>query len=273
MAKSTLPTGSMPCDEGAGFVPKASPMSPQVKTVATLASWSAVPLRQRSRWYIPEEVTNAVPIAETHDPFVDVIERAEHERLPVVFAPAAPEDSPRCYLRRDAANRLMNAARTLKEHSQGALALKITDAFRPLVLQRKYFEAISRDIAAREGLRGKELWRRASEFIADPDGCPPHTTGGAVDCTIIVQKSGKELPMGTAIDTVDDRSNFWHPEIRGAERQNRQLLFRIMTAAGFVNAATEWWHYSFGDQYWAAFLAKPQAIYGKVGSVPRLHTA
>jgi len=248
-------------------------MSPQVKIVATLAGWSAIPLRQRSRWYIPEEVTRAVPIVETNDPLVDVIERAEHERLPVVFAPVAPRETPRAYLRREAANRLMNAVRALKEYSQGALALKITDAFRPLALQRKYFEDISRDIAAREGLRGKELWERTSEFIADPGGSPPHTTGGAVDCTVIVEKSGKELPMGTAIDTVDDRSNFWHPAIKGVVRQNRQMLLRIMTAAGFVNAATEWWHYSFGDQYWAAFLGKPQAIYGKVESVPASENA
>lgn len=248
-------------------------MSPQIKSIATLAGWSAIPLRQRSRWYIPEEVTKAVPIVETDDPLVDVMERAEHERLPMIFAPGASADTPRAYLRREAANRLMNAARALKEQSQGALAIKIADAFRPLELQRKYFEEISRDIAAREGLTGKELWRRTSEFIADPAGCPPHTTGGAIDCTIVVRRGGKELPMGTAIDTVDDRSNFWHPAIRGAERQNRQLLFRIMTAAGFVNAATEWWHYSFGDQYWAAFLGKPQAMYGKVESAPPPHQA
>ncbi|OHA09361.1 MAG: hypothetical protein A3B37_02240 [Candidatus Sungbacteria bacterium RIFCSPLOWO2_01_FULL_59_16] len=248
-------------------------MPPYVKTVATLAGWNAIPLRQRSRWYIPEQVTNAVPIMETNDPLVDVIERAEHERLPMVFAPVAPKDTRHCYLRRDAASRLMNAARALKEYSQGALALKITDAFRPLELQRKYFKEISRDIAAREGLSGKELWKRTTQFVADPDGYPPHTTGGAVDCTIVVRKSGKELPMGTAIDTVDDRSNFWHPAIRGAERQNRQLLFRMMTTAGFVNAATEWWHYSFGDQYWAAFLGKPQAIYGMAESLPDLRKA
>ena len=33
------------------------------------------------------------------------------------------------------------------------------------------------------------------------------------------------------------------PLITGAARTNRLLLKQIMTGAGFVNYANEWWHY------------------------------
>jgi len=35
-----------------------------------------------------------------------------------------------------------------------------------------------------------------------------------------------------------------------------------MEAAGFVNYPTEWWHWSFGDRYWAFCAGEHEAIYG-----------
>ena len=34
-----------------------------------------------------------------------------------------------------------------------------------------------------------------------------------------------------------------------------------MKKAGFVNYPPEWWHWSYGDRYWAAALNKKFAIY------------
>jgi D-alanyl-D-alanine dipeptidase len=41
-------------------------------------------------------------------------------------------------------------------------------------------------------------------------------------------------------------------------------LIDAMRAAGFVNYPTEWWHWSYGDRYWAYLLGKPAAIFGAV---------
>jgi D-alanyl-D-alanine dipeptidase len=35
-----------------------------------------------------------------------------------------------------------------------------------------------------------------------------------------------------------------------------------MTGAGFVNYPYEWWHYSYGDRYWAFVKGTRPAIYG-----------
>jgi D-alanyl-D-alanine dipeptidase len=37
-----------------------------------------------------------------------------------------------------------------------------------------------------------------------------------------------------------------------------------MTGAGFVNYPSEWWHWSYGDRYWAVVTGEPHAIYGPV---------
>ena len=38
----------------------------------------------------------------------------------------------------------------------------------------------------------------------------------------------------------------------------------VMTAAGLVNYPREWWHFSYGDRYWACVTGSAQARYGAV---------
>ena len=44
-------------------------------------------------------------------------------------------------------------------------------------------------------------------------------------------------------------------------RQNRAQLIEIMSHQGFVNYPTEWWHWSYGDRYWAYQTRQTNAIY------------
>jgi D-alanyl-D-alanine dipeptidase len=44
----------------------------------------------------------------------------------------------------------------------------------------------------------------------------------------------------------------------------RRALLEAMTGAGFVNYPYEWWHYSFGDRYWAYVTGAQEAIYGGI---------
>jgi D-alanyl-D-alanine dipeptidase len=45
-------------------------------------------------------------------------------------------------------------------------------------------------------------------------------------------------------------------------RHNREILCDALTRAGFVNYPTEWWHWSYGDRYWAFVTGAPVAPYG-----------
>nr|WP_249190190.1 M15 family metallopeptidase [Burkholderia sp. AU32357] len=37
-----------------------------------------------------------------------------------------------------------------------------------------------------------------------------------------------------------------------------------LTRVGFTNYPSEWWHWSFGDRYWAVMQNESHAIYGPV---------
>lgn len=210
-------------------------------------------------------MTTAFAIDDNGEPIVSLQDVAAKCGVEMVFAAVNP-DNPELHMRAGAADRLMKAAQEL-EQRQVNYRLKISDAFRPLALQRKYFDEITEEMREKEGLEGKALWERVTQFIADPDLCPPHSTGGAVDLTIVDAASGEEIDMGTGLDCVDDRSNTWTDDVSMEAKANRQLLWEVMTGQGFVNLTSEWWHYSFGDQYWAIFTSQSAAIYGSRESV------
>ena len=93
----------------------------------------------------------------------------------------------------------------------------------------------------------------------------PHCAGAAVDLTLI-DTSGNELDMGGLLN--GHRTGREHlcpmnaPGIPAHARANRDLLARTMTAAGFVNYPAKWWHWSYGDRYWAFVTRAGAAIYG-----------
>lgn len=47
-------------------------------------------------------------------------------------------------------------------------------------------------------------------------------------------------------------------------RAHRGLLARVLGGAGLVNYPTEWWHWSYGDRYWALVTGAPAALYGPI---------
>lgn len=106
--------------------------------------------------------------------------------------------------------------------------------------------------------------------------CPrptsPRTAGAAVDLTL-ADTSGRELDLGTRMNTDPEESEgacYTHAlNISEEARANRKLLGSVLTAAGLVNYPTEWWHWSFGDRYWALITGKTAALYGPKEITPR----
>jgi D-alanyl-D-alanine dipeptidase len=45
-------------------------------------------------------------------------------------------------------------------------------------------------------------------------------------------------------------------------RANRRLLHWLMTEEDFAGHPDEWWHFSWGDQMWAALTGASEAHYG-----------
>lgn len=142
--------------------------------------------------------------------------------------------------------------------------LLVVEAYRPLELQRRYFdEHLARLLLAHPDWDGARVRREASAYVS-PVEVAPHCTGGAVDLSLCTANG--ELDLGTAVNATPEESAeacfTASAAVRGAPAAHRRTLVAAMTAAGFVNYPTEWWHWSYGDRYWAHATAAPAAVYG-----------
>jgi len=168
----------------------------------------------------------------------------------------------------------------------------IFDAYRPLAVQQFMVDhTFATQLQGREPQTltpeaRQEILAQVYQIwaipIPDPKTPPPHSTGAAVDVTLVDQ-TGMPVDMGSAIDELSARSQPDYfariaadPKISSRERQraeraahHRQLLAQIMTGAGFERHPGEWWHFCLGDQMWAWLRSQQSeqpltARYGRV---------
>ncbi len=237
-----------------------------MRIITSLSELSNLSFEEKIRTYIPENISTAFPVAEYGEELMSIASRKD---VSILLVPSNKQFLPeQLCLRTQALERLVIAANALVGVANGRFVLKIVDAFRPLSVQRTYFKEVSDEISAKESLTGQALWERVTQFIADPERCPPHTTGGALDCTLVDLYTNCEVNMGTPIDALSDQAQTFSPDISEEARNNRMILFSVMHEGGFVNLPTEWWHYSYGDQYWAAFRGEDVARYSSIEKLP-----
>ena len=166
-------------------------------------------------------------------------------------------------VRRPVLDRLLDAAAALP----GDLRLVLNEGYRPPALQRHYFERYAATLRAAHPDHGESaIHRLASRFISPP-AVAPHTAGAAVD-VLLKTPDGVELDLGCPIDASpeDSRGRCYtdHPDVTGEALRLRRELVRAMSSAGLVNYPTEWWHWSYGDRYWAVATGSPAALYDVV---------
>ena len=167
-------------------------------------------------------------------------------------------------VRSSVATRMKAASRMLPK----GMRYLIVEAYRPRSVQHDYFSRYFNQLRRiHPHWRRRRLLTEASKFVAAPNGTPPHSTGGAIDLTLVDDR-GNELDMGTMINArpIDTRNAgfTFAKNISMEAKTHRQLLISSLSASGFVNYPTEWWHWSFGDQYWAYQTKADAAIYGAV---------
>jgi D-alanyl-D-alanine dipeptidase len=236
-----------------------------MKTIKDLKELKNVPIEERKELYIPEDITQQITRYDNGEELVDLEKLFKSKEQPFYFEYELPELKETGYpIRKAVAEKLLKIQQGLGT----TYHLKFFCALRPISLQRKLFTAIQADIVKENpNLKGKELWLKTTEFVADPAGEPPHSTGGVVDLTL-VGKNGEELDMGGPYNGIEEKSNTFYSDLTNEQKENRMKLFNAMIREGFVNLPTEWWHYSYGDQYWAAFNSQSKTIYAKVENPP-----
>lgn len=158
--------------------------------------------------------------------------------------------------------------------------LIVWDSFRPVSVQESLFNMVFEDFRKDNETWGNYNDEKLKKFIATNccslpsinPLCPaPHNTGGAVDLSII-DNNGNLIEMGTNFDEFKDcvPTRYYEEKVEKGEKlteeekiilNNRRLLYHIMIDVGFENFTEEWWHYDFGDQFWASYNGE-HAIYG-----------
>lgn len=110
----------------------------------------------------------------------------------------------RCFLRSGPAGKLK---RVQKELASQGLGLKIFDGFRPLAVQRRFWEIMPDE-----------------RYVANPAKGSRHNRGAAVDLTLIRLSDGRELPMPMAFDDFSERAGRDYPDLPAEVIRNRDLL-------------------------------------------------
>ncbi|WP_435102833.1 M15 family metallopeptidase [Arhodomonas sp. AD133] len=207
-----------------------------------------------------------VPIDECDEPLVPLGLAPERiQVLPAYYVDGIPGAVPVCYARASVRERLL----TVADRLPAGLRLVVLDAWRPFGVQQYLYDHLQTVLREmRPDLDDNEIARRTREFVAPPSrdrSAPsPHLTGGSVDVTVC-DADGRMLAMGSDFDEITPRSHTRHYEGSGdasTVREYRRMLYHAMTAAGFTNLPSEWWHYDFGNQQWAWYHGEPRARYG-----------
>ncbi|GAA4714452.1 M15 family metallopeptidase [Nocardioides conyzicola] len=199
---------------------------------------------------LSDERVRSVPVVESGEPLV---------RLPRSLSPAG------ALVRAGLANRLMAADLQLP----WVVQLRVVEGFRPVEQQRAIIASYAEQVRLHHpGADDAELARLTSRFVSPVD-VAPHVAGAAVDLTL-VDACGDELDLGTPIDATpedsDGRCYFAADGIGADARAHRELLATVLAGHGLVNYPTEWWHWSFGDRYWALTTGARHALYGPVAA-------
>jgi len=211
-----------------------------------------------------------IPIAPVDEPLVPVAGLGPRViEDPRYVAMGLPGALPGCWVREALGERLARAAATLPD----GMLLLVWDGWRSIETQSALFESYVADLAGQyPDLARAELEQVARPYVTPPDpghhAPPPHLTGGAVDLTLATA-DGREMDLGTGFDAfVPEAGAAALEDLDMPARANRRLLFHALTAQGLTAYVEEWWHFDFGNQFWASVTGGAPR-YGPAGDPSR----
>jgi len=222
----------------------------------------------------PDFKKRAIPIQECGEELINVdtyqspyvIEKPMYHKQQITGA------LPHCYVRESVMKRLEEVAQQLPQGYQ----FVIWDGYRPFQVQKAIYDEYYEKIMKKFPNDSTEKWQEETEkFVSlpsvDPDHPAPHITGGAVDVAICNAEQ-QLLDFGTAFDDFSEKANTAYFEKKAITQplteqeqhilENRRLLYHLMTEVGFSNYYQEWWHFDYGNPWWAQNKEKEAAIYG-----------
>lgn len=133
----------------------------------------------------------------------------------------------KAYLQESTATKLMKAN---EEFFKYGYRIKVLDAYRPQRYQYDLREAAANINPATQG------------YIANPQTGSHHNRGASVDITL-TDLEGRELDMPTEYDHFGKEASIYYEGCTKEQKDNRELLGKIMEKHGFRRISSEWWHF------------------------------
>ncbi|MGM9454287.1 M15 family metallopeptidase [Legionella bozemanae] len=207
----------------------------------------------------------AIPVMDNHEPMVDLVGLQEISYGP---SPEIPNNTDYTKMRKTVYEKLKQAQFLLPK----GLRFCLYESYRSLTLQKSLFDTRYEKVKNKHPEWSceqvfTETTRMVSPVI-NQDGSPnipPHSTGAAID-VYLINEQREAIEMGIHpkdwMEDLDDSLSLTASEIISEEaKQNRKIMSQALEAVGFVNYRNEYWHWSYGDRYWAYYKQKPYAFY------------
>lgn len=168
------------------------------------------------------------------------------------------------FLRSTVLDKLRKAQENLTKLDSN-LTLFVTYGYRSLRVQTEKFLQQLRQISETTFFSNPvDLYEETHRFIAVPT-VAGHTTGGAVDVTIINSKTNQFLDFGSNQYDFSNKDCYTFAlKITKQAKRNRLLLRSCMAEVEFAPYDGEWWHFSYGDREWAYYYKRQNAIYDQL---------
>lgn len=228
-----------------------------------------------------------IPIQDCNEPLVAIpsetfafVHPHPYEKLGAPYNDKSP-----FHVRQSVLERLLQAQQVLQASHPG-WKIQIFDAYRPLAVQQFMVDYTFAQVLQQQGLTASNLTETERAAVmelvykfwalpnADPAKPPPHSTGGAVDITL-VDAVGQVVDMGSPIDELSPRSypNHFATSQNALEQTYhayRELLKRVMVQAGFKQHPGEWWHFCYGDQMWTWLMNQADPTFEAIARYGRV---
>lgn len=208
----------------------------------------------------------SIPVHENQESWIDL----KNQNIIVLGpSPEIPDNQDYTYLRKAVYEKLKQA----QSHLPKGLRFCLYEGYRSLSLQKIIFEKQYNNVKQRyPDWEEKDIFLETTKLVSpvlNPDhthNIPPHSTGAAID-VYLIDEQGKAIDMGIhPKDWMKDKdgevSLTTSTHISTEAKKNRQIMSKVLAEVGFVNYPTEYWHWSYGDRYWAYVTKNHQAIYG-----------
>lgn len=211
-----------------------------------------------------------IPVKECGDLLIDL-----RDQNRIAFGPPPEKIDNICYtkVRKTVYEKLCKAQALLPK----GIRFCLYEGWRSLDLQKELFQAMyQKNQAHFPELNQQALFVETMKLVSPLvllDGSlniPPHSTGAAVD-VYLIDDNEVLLDMGIRLDQwstdIGARiSQTDSPYIDQHARNNRNIMSSALSQMGFINYPNEYWHWSYGDRYWAYFTGASWAIYDSINN-------